>query len=129
MTGCVSSTVVGFLLPMCMILSFFVGCTLVHRLGTARRRKTKAAHADLLREKDAFKDKEIQTHQSAVQRYAEEATKWRKEAEMNKAASDSYKRMLEAHGVPFQRQTMLYNPSDVEYGGRDSQDNYERLRK
>lgn len=60
-----------------------------------RRRKTKVAHETLNREKAAFKDTEIKSAQDAVQRYSEEANRWRKEAEMNKAASDSYKRMLE----------------------------------
>jgi hypothetical protein len=53
------------------------------------------AHESLTREKDAFKDTEIKSAQDAVRRYSEEANRWRKEAEMNKAASDSYKRMLE----------------------------------
>lgn len=49
----------------------------------------------LVREKDAFKEREIATHQAAVQRYMDEMEKWKKEAEINRAASDEYKRLLE----------------------------------
>lgn len=61
-----------------------------------QRRKAKVAHDQLLREKDAFKDKELQTHQASIQRFSDDASRWRKEAEMNRAASDSYKRLLES---------------------------------
>jgi hypothetical protein len=49
-----------------------------------------------MREKDAFKEREIATHQAAAQRYADEVGKWRKEAEINRAVSDEYKRLLES---------------------------------
>lgn len=61
-----------------------------------RRRKAKEAQEALTREKDAFKEREIATSQAAVQRYMEEMEKWKKEAEINRAASDEYKRLLES---------------------------------
>lgn len=49
-----------------------------------------------MREKEAFKEREIATSQAAVQRYMQEMEKWKKEAEINRAASDEYKRLLES---------------------------------
>ena len=49
-----------------------------------------------MREKEAFKEREIATSHAAVQRYMEEMEKWKKEAKINRAASDEYKRLLES---------------------------------
>lgn len=71
----------------------------LHRLNLSGdlqdRRKNKAAQEELGREKDAFKDREIQTHAQAVAKYHSEAEKWREEAESLRAASEKYKQILE----------------------------------
>ncbi|KAK9900157.1 hypothetical protein P389DRAFT_8667 [Cystobasidium minutum MCA 4210] len=112
MATCVSSVVVGFLIPMLMCISFLVACFITRWFGTAQRRKAKQAEETLIREKDAFKEREIATQQAAVQRYMEEMEKWKKEAEINRAASDEYKRLLDINGVNYQRQTMLFGSPD-----------------
>lgn len=52
-------------------------------------------HEQLIREKDAFRDQEINSQRAATQRYIDEAVEWKKEMELHKAASDAYKRILE----------------------------------
>ncbi|KAL7007451.1 hypothetical protein EMMF5_002915 [Cystobasidiomycetes sp. EMM_F5] len=87
-----------------------LGAYIVHWFGRAQRRKTRTAHEELLREKDAFKEKEILTHQAASRRFSDEAEQWRKQAELNRAASDNYKRLLDTHGIKYERATMLFSP-------------------
>lgn len=97
------------------LTAFGIACFLTHWIGTAvsqrmpvqhisianinalkQRRKAKEAQESLLREKEAFKEREIATSQAAVQRYMEEMENWKKQAEINRAASDEYKRLLES---------------------------------
>jgi len=104
---CISSTVFGFVLVLCMLFAFGFGIGGTVWIGSRARRRYLSDSERIQRERDELRDKEVKVHSTAVQHYMGEVQHWRTEFERLQREQTQLKTLLENSGINYQRQSVM----------------------